>query len=166
MLFHLVQFSKAKNILELGTSMGLGTAYLSKSDGRNKVITIEGCKNISEQAQKNLDSIKAKNIDFIVGDFSEKLDEAIKKLNFKIDFAYLDGNHQYKPTLEYFKKIESSLHNNSVIVLDDIHWSVEMEKAWEEIKQQKNVSVSIDLYRMGVLFFHKEQEKQDFILRY
>lgn len=166
MLFKLLLFSEAEHILELGTSMGIGTAYLASANTNAKVVTIEGCPNISAKANEHLKSLGIHNTQQLTGDFSDKLPEAIKLLNEKIDFAYLDGNHQYQPSIDYFELLAPYLHENSVVVLDDIHWSEGMEKAWLELKNKSNVSVSIDLFRMGVLFFHQHQKKEDFILRF
>ena len=109
-----------------------------------------------------------KNIESIVGNFDIVLTSNLQHLtsNFKLDFVFFDGNHKKIPTLNYFKQCLEYAHNTSVFIFDDIHWSDEMEEAWGEIKSNQKVSVTIDLFFMGLVFFRKEQEKEDFVVRY
>ena len=101
----------------------------------------------------------------MVGNFDQTLSLALKKLN-NIDCVFFDGNHKKEPTLKYFHESLSYINTNSFFIFDDIHWSKEMEKAWGEIKTHKQVTLSIDLFQIGIVFFRDMQEKQDFVLRY
>jgi predicted O-methyltransferase YrrM len=84
-----------------------------------------------------------------------------------IDMAFVDGNHRYEPTVRYFKELLPAMHEYSILIFDDIHWSKEMEQAWEEIKQDESVTLSIDLFFIGLIFFRKEQKiKQHFVIRF
>jgi len=81
------------------------------------------------------------------------------------DLIYFDGNHQKEASLHYFEKLLPLAHNDSVFIFDDIHWSREMEEAWEQIKAHPRVRVSIDTFYWGLVFFRKEQEKEHFSIR-
>ena len=81
------------------------------------------------------------------------------------DLIYFDGNHQKEATLHYFEKLLPMAHNDSVFIFDDIHWSREMEEAWDQIKAHPQVRVSIDTFYWGLVFFRKEQEKEHFTIR-
>ncbi len=165
LLFRLTHHLRAKTILELGTCLGISTLYLARTDSRAKVITIEGAKNLSSIAQKNFEKSLVKNIIAHTGEFDVVLPKVLRE-NPSIDVVYLDGNHRYEPTMKYFNMILPNLHNESMIVFDDIHWSPEMEKAWKEISENQSVTLSLDLFRFGIVFFKKELKKEHFILQF
>lgn len=166
LLYRIAKFYNARSVLELGTSLGITTLYLSKAINDGMITTIEGSENIVEVAKQNFARSHAQNIRVISGEFSQKLPEVLGNMN-SIDLAFIDGNHRYQPTLNYFRAISAKTHDGSIIILDDIHWSGEMEKAWEEIKREEISRCTIDLFYMGIVFFRSEfREKQDFVVRF
>jgi predicted O-methyltransferase YrrM len=164
LLFRLVNEFQPANILELGTSLGITTMYLASSFNNARVITIEGCPNTAAVAKKNFLNARIGNIEQIVGGFDEMLPEALKKIH-ALDFVYFDGNHTEKATLEYFHLCLEKHHEHSIFVFDDIHWSEEMSRAWKAIQQHPFVTLSVDLFSVGIVFFRKQAPKQHFILR-
>lgn len=165
LLFRLVNYFQPKNVLELGTSLGITTAYLGTANGNTQVISIEGCPETAAIAKKNWDLLGCRNITLRSGNFDEQLPEALESLP-ALDFVFFDGNHRKQDTLDYFNKCLEKSHEKSVFVLDDIYWSEEMKEAWEEIKANERVSVTIDLFFMGIVFFRKGQVKEHFVIRY
>ncbi len=165
LLFRLVNRFSSENILEIGTSLGITTLYLSMPNTKNKIITLEGSPEIAAIAKKNFEFIQRKNIELICGEFEESLPKALLKFN-KLDLVYFDGNHKRNPTLSYFDKCLDLSTEDSIFVFDDIYWSREMKNAWKEIKKNSNVTLSIDLFQFGIVFFKKGLEKQHFTLRY
>ncbi|MGB7842161.1 MAG: class I SAM-dependent methyltransferase [Salinimicrobium sp.] len=165
----LVPYLGIKNALELGTSVGAGTAAISA--GNNvQITTIEGCPKTAEIAEQLFDKFGCSNVTLKKGEFDEVLEEMLSgnsssKEPPKFDLIYFDGNHQKEATVKYFQKLLPTIHNNSVWIFDDIHWSKEMEAAWNEIKAQPEVRVTIDTFFWGFVFFRKEQEKEDFVIR-
>lgn len=160
LLYLLIQEFKCSNVIELGTSIGVGTSYLGLNTS-TQVFTIEGCPNVSSFAQSKL--IEYSNLNFFVGEFSSQLN-AVLKLSGKPDLVYIDGNHTYKGTLDYFKFFVKNAKPNTILVFDDIHWSRGMEKAWAEIIQSNEVRLSIDLFRMGIVFLDKTMDKNHMVL--
>ncbi len=166
LLFRIVNYFECKTILELGTSLGIGTHYLALANTNATVITIEGSKEIFETSQLNFKKNKIKNIEQVLGNFDLVLEEVLNK-NPSFDLIFIDGNHREEPTLNYFKKCLSKINDNTIIIFDDIHWSNGMQNAWNEIKKDKAVTLSLDLFYFGIVFFKKEfKEKQHFVLRY
>lgn len=163
LLFRLVNHFQPEIILELGTSLGITTAYLAKAQSKSKIYSFEGCPNIAAQASQNFRKLKIENINLVKGNLNQTLAPTVQKLP-NIDFVFFDGNHQYKPTLEYFEVCLQKRHINSVFIFDDIYWSPEMEKAWREICQHPAVTLSIDLFHLGLIFFRPQQPKQHFTL--
>lgn len=163
LLFRIVRYFQSKRILEIGTSLGISTSVLSLANKNGEIATIEGCKETANVAREMFDSYNLKNIDLHVGKFQELLPKIASQK--KYDLIYFDGNHTKEATLTYFKQCLPSVHNNSVFIFDDIHWSKEMEEAWEEIKQNEEVTVTIDTYQWGFVFFRKEQQKEHFTIR-
>lgn len=165
LLFRLVNYFKPNRILELGTSLGISTLYLAAPSKTSRVVTAEGCPNTAAVAAKNFEKAGMQNIVQERGEFSKSLPLALAHFD-KIDFAFFDGNHRKIPTLEYFTQCLPFHHAGSVFVFDDIYWSPEMAEAWNEIKMHPAVTISIDLYNMGLVFFHDTQPRQHFKLRF
>ena len=161
-LFRIANYFNAKNIIEIGTSFGITTMYLSLLK-EAKIITIEGDENIYKIADDNFKKLNIKNINNICANFDDVLPAIINDID-KIDMAFIDGNHTKKSTLDYFNLIKQKTHKNSVIIFDDIYWSKEMYEAWQVIKKDKNIVVSIDLFHLGLVLFKNEMPKQDFII--
>lgn len=166
LLYHLVAYFQPRNILELGTSLGITTAYLASAIKASKVITLEGADAIAQVAKQHFQRLQLNNIQLVAGHFDETLSSVLNEER-RVDFVFVDGNHAYEPTLRYFKTIMPFTHADTVMIFDDIHWSAEMEKAWDAIRNDSAVTLSIDLFFMGIVFFRSQQhEKQHFTIRY
>ena len=163
LLGRLITFLDVDRILEIGTSVGLATAACSMAKPESTIVTVEGCKNTAAIAQKYFDSFKLDNIRIVPGNFDEILPELLKEVSF--DLVFIDGNHREEATIRYFEQCLKYTHNDSVFIFDDIYWSKGMQKAWQYICRHPEVSVSIDTYRWGLVFFRKEQEKEHFKIR-
>ncbi len=153
------------NIIELGTSLGISTMYIASGAPSAIVHTIEGCQVISEIALKNFIEARYHNIKLYTGKFDEVL-YTLKQENITPGLVFIDGDHRKDSLLRYFSILSEMCTNDSVIVVDDIHSSPEMYEAWQEIKEKKNVSITIDIFRMGILFFRKGIAKFDYVVRY
>lgn len=164
MLFKIANKTNANTILELGTSLGITTSYLGKSRRNARIYTLEGCPEIAKIATKNFSTLKLNNIKLIVGNFDTTLETVLKKEPL-FDLIFIDGNHQKEPTLRYFNQLLPYTNEHTVMIFDDIHWSKEMEEAWTEIIKNEKLTVTIDVFEMGIVFFRKEQLKQHFVLR-
>ncbi len=166
LLFRMVQHYKPHTILELGTSLGITTSYLSSAMTNSQVITMEGASSIVSTAGENFKKLKLQNIEIVEGNFDDTLTEIINSSR-TLDFVFLDGNHRLHPTIQYFNTILSKINNDSIIVVDDIHWSSEMEQAWQVIKNHSSIKCSVDLFFIGIVFFRGEfHEKQHFAIRF
>ena len=166
LLFRMIQFYNKKNVLELGTSFGITTSYLALATNKPVVTTMEGSQNIANIAQQNFNALQLNNITIIKGNFEKTLSTFLAKSS-TIDFAFLDGNHRKIPTLNYFQQILTNSTDETIVVFDDIHWSKEMEVAWEEIKAHEAITLTIDLFFIGIVFLKKDfKVKQHFVVRY
>ena len=165
LLFRMVIYYQPFRVLELGTSMGITTSYLSLGNPYGKVTTMEGANEIAEVAKRNLRNLQIRNVEIIDGNFDDTLSSVVRGLS-TVDFAFIDGNHRQEPTQRYFEQLLAKTNNDSILVFDDIHWSSEMEAAWETIKKDSAVTCTIDLFFIGIVFFRKEfKEKQHFVIR-
>lgn len=161
----MVAYLQPKTILELGTSFGISTCYLSKNASNSRIITLEGNESVAQNASKRFQKLGFDNIQLIKGNFNDTLHEAILNLP-SLDFVFFDGNHRYAPTMQYFNACLAKCTEESTFVFHDIYWSEEMAKAWNEIKMHPKVMISVDLYYFGIVFFRTNQPKQDFILKF
>ena len=166
LLFKIADYYKVNTVLELGTSLGITTSYLASANHNAKVITIEGAEVIADIAHQNFISLNKNNIDLVQGDFDETLPSLLKKIT-TLDLIYIDGNHRYQPAINYFNLLLPHCHNSTIMVFNDIHGSEEMEQVWNEIRQNNVVTISIDLFGIGLVFFRKEQkQKEHFAIRF
>ena len=180
LLNKLCRYLQIKKVLELGTSVGISSAAIATYNELH-LTTLEGCPETARIAREYFKKYELNNIELKVGSFNNIL-ETIASNRFPLkskpgassvgdgqswgfDLIYFDGNHQKEATLSYFKKLLPLAHNDSVFIFDDIHWSVGMKEAWEEIIAHPQVTVSIDSFFWGLIFFRKEQEKEHFVLR-
>lgn len=163
LLITIIKYFNFQNMLEIGTSVGLGTNAMYIGNPKASISTLEGCENTANIAQESFNYFNFKNINLVIGNFQNTLPIILETTNF--DLVYFDGNHQKKPTLDYFKSCLEQAQNNSVYIFDDINWSQEMQNTWNEIKEHPKVTVTIDIFYWGIVFFRKEQQKQHFTIR-
>jgi predicted O-methyltransferase YrrM len=165
LLFRLVNYFQPEIILELGTSLGISSLYMALARKEAKLFTIEACSERLKVAKKMHAQAGLKNITHINRNFDDALFELLKELP-KLDFVFFDGNHQKDATLAYFEACKSKAHKDSIFIFDDIHWSKSMHDAWKIIKKDKAVSLTVNLFQIGIVFFKKELSKQNFDIRY
>lgn len=163
LLFRITNYFKPLTILELGSSLGLATSALALNDFA-VVTTVEGCTNTMNKLQLQLQEFYFKNIDCSNSEFSSFLKNHHPNPK-KWELIYFDGNHSKEATLEYFDLLLPTITNNTVWIFDDIHWSKEMNEAWEIIKKKTKVTVTIDTFQWGFVFFRSEQLKENFTIR-
>lgn len=159
-LFNMILNFKCKNILELGTSLGISSSYLASTGESSHVYTLEGDTTIAELAKSTHQSLGLKNIDVHTGKFIDTLPDILNKIEC-VDFAFLDGHHQEQATLDYFEMVIQKCHEQSIIIVDDIYWSEGMSRAWEKIKNRPDVTLTIDLFDIGIVFFRKQLSKEN-----
>ena len=170
MLFRLVNWlghqlregDKGLTIVELGTSLGVTTAYLAGVDTRDKVYTYEGCEAVAKIANENWKLLGMSNIECFIGAIDE---EVLQSGLERVDVAFVDANHTYEASMMYFDVLAQKVHEKSVVVMDDIHHSEEMERAWKDICADERVTSTIDLYQMGLVFFDKHYWKRNYKMR-
>jgi len=165
LIYRLAKFNQPANLLELGTCLGITTAYLSKACAQADIITIEGCPETAKRAYQNFQELELENIELQVGNFDELLPRVIEELP-QLDFVYIDGNHRKDATLNYFKWCLPKVHENSLLIFDDIYWSKGMKEAWEEIKNHPDVAVTVDLFWIGLVYFKKGQAREHFKIKF
>lgn len=162
-LSRIVEYFACKNIVELGTATGMSAAYMAVASPTSQVLTIEGCPEIAKIAGEVFQNIKTKNIEIINADFDYAIEHFANKFE-NIDLLFIDGNHDYEPTIRYFNFAKKYAKEDTIFIFDDIHWSKNMNRAWQEVKQDKQVKITIDLFNIGIVFFKDGLSKQDFML--
>lgn len=163
LLIRLINYFQPKKVLEIGTSLGLGTSAIKIGNKEVKITTLEGCPETSKIAHQLFNRNGFKTIDILTGNFKETLPKIIK--NNQFDFIYFDGNHTKTATLEYFDTCLPTINNDTVWVFDDIYWNNEMQETWAEIKKHPKVTITVDLFYLGIVFFRKEKGKEHFKIR-
>lgn len=166
LLYRIAKYYGHTRMVELGTSLGLSAAYLSKAGPDVKLITVEGAPAVAERARLHFEELKRNNITLVVGTFEKAIPGILEQMP-QTDLLFVDGNHRKEPTLDYFRQFLPHMTESGIMVFDDIHWSREMEEAWEIIRLHPAVTATIDLFFIGLVFFRTGfREKQQFRIRY
>lgn len=164
-LYRLAMYSKSVNLIELGTSLGITTSYLAVGNDQAKVISVEADESIQNIAKRNWKELSLTNIRsyrFDLNTWWFLLSSEMKQ----IDFLFVDANHRKEAMIRYYLQALPFIHENSVVVFDDIHWDEETFEAWNILRKRKEVTLSFDIYQMGILFFDKNLSKENFTLKY
>ncbi|HSN48706.1 MAG TPA: class I SAM-dependent methyltransferase [Flavobacterium sp.] len=164
LLFRIANYFQPSTILEIGTSLGLATSALAMGNPKAKITTLEGCPETANQCQIQLQKFNINNVRLVITEFQSYL-EICNLQPATCNLIYFDGNHSQKATLEYFDLLLPTISNETLWIFDDIHWSPDMEKAWKIIKTHPKVTVTIDTFQWGLVFFRKEQPKEHFVIR-
>lgn len=160
----LIDYLDYSELVELGTSLGLNTLYMSQNSN-NKVTTFEGDPSLCRLAKKDFQELKRANIEVIEGNIDLTLPKHLDSTK-QIDLIYIDANHRYEPTLQYFEMCLPKMSRNGLIIFDDIHWSKGMWKAWNEIKKCPESVLCIDIYEAGLVFLNPDLQKGDYTLKF
>lgn len=165
LLLRLAVHNESKTIIELGTNLGLSTLYLSSVNSDTQVYTIEGQKNIAQIAEHNFKALHRHNIHLIIDNIDTALPSLINSLE-TIDLLYIDANHRYNPTIQYYSTAKTKIRRGTIFVIDDPHWSPEMQQAWEHIKTDPEATITLDLFGMGIVIFNDEIPKQHYTIKF
>jgi len=166
LLYRIVRYYEPRTIVELGTSLGTTSCYLAAANPAAVVHTLEGSGTIADMARVNFQKIGLDNLQLTVGNFDETLPRVLAGLQ-TVDLAFIDGNHRRDPTLAYFSALEARSGPSSILIFDDIHWSEEMEEAWKKVQGHESVTLTIDLFFIGIVFFRSDfKVKQHFTIRF
>lgn len=160
----IIRAFQCHDVIELGTSLGINTLYLAQGND-SKVTTFEGATPIANIAEAGFEQAGATTISLVRGNIDLTLPQHLDSVK-RVDFALLDANHRHAPTLKYFEAIARKVHNRSVLVIDDIHYSPEMAQAWKDIQNHSLVYATADLFRCGLVFFDPSLNKQHVVLQY
>ncbi|MBI2107121.1 class I SAM-dependent methyltransferase [Candidatus Woesearchaeota archaeon] len=127
-IFRLLKGRDPYRVLEIGTSNGYSTCWMSLACPDAKITTIEKDTKKIKLAQENFKKLKLNNIEILEGNALEVL-QGLKE---KFDFVFIDGTKgEY---VEYLKALNKKLNKDAIIVADNIHSHnivdyVEMAKA-------------------------------------
>ena len=161
LLYRFIHHFKPKQIVELGTCLGITSAYLAKANAKGQLTTLEGAEELAKIAQINFNKLNIENVPLVAGNFDQTFQPTLNRLQ-SVDFVFFDGNHRKEPTLRYFEQALRFANEQSIFVFDDIYWSKEMTQTWKTIQKHPSVTVTIDCYAMGFVFFKTDQAKQHF----
>lgn len=160
LLYKLVRDYRPQRCLELGTCLGISTAFIASAlsqNGKGQLVTLEGSSSRSAYAEQVLSALKLSEIKFITGPFNQTLDPLLEDYQ-DVDFCYIDGHHDGDATIHYFEKISAVLSDGAIVVVDDITWSEDMNRAWNTIRKKEEVALTVDTYMMGICIIDKKGE--------
>jgi predicted O-methyltransferase YrrM len=164
LLYRLVNDLQPRNIIELGTCLGTTSLYLQNAAPKAQLFTLEGCPETAGVAKDVFREAGLNDIKQLIGNFDDTLPGVVTGLD-QLDFVFVDGNHQKDATLKYFEWCLPKVNENTLLVFDDIYWSEGMKEAWDIIKAHPQVTVTVDLFWIGLVYFKEGQVKEDFLIK-
>ncbi len=162
--YRMVRYFGYGNILELGTSLGVTTSYMSLANTAARIHTIEGAEPIATYAKDYFRRHNFPGITLFRGNFDNVLEDIVAGNYY--DMVFIDGNHKGEKVLEYFSLLTKHIHKGSVIIVDDIRWSNSMLRAWRDITASPLVTLSLDLFHTGMVFFDTRLSKENFCIKF
>jgi len=166
MLYLLTRVAEPRNVIELGTNVGISSSFigmaLKMNNQKGRLITLESSPyrlNLAKEVHRN---VGLYNITYVEGLFADTLSSALRRLG-SVDLAFVDGHHQYRPTLDYFEKILEYAAPDAMFVFDDIRWSSGMKKAWSKLRDDKRLGLIVDLYSIGICVKSQKRSSRRFI---
>ena len=165
LFYRLSVFLKARNILELGTSLGLTSSYLASPSAAARMVSLEGSEQLATIAKENFKLLGITNIEIVTGNIDSTLPEVVDGFS-QLDLVFIDANHRSEAVLKYFEQILGKIRSGSIVVVDDIYWSPDMEMAWKTIKEHPRVTSTIDLFQMGIVFFNEDLHRKNYKMRF
>lgn len=165
LLHRIITYFGYSNVIELGTSLGLNSIYMASVSPQVKITTFEGANEIASLALGHFEALNVENIQMIEGNIDDTLKNWLQS-SINIDLVYMDANHRYSPTMEYFNWLLPKMKPNGMIIIDDIHWSKEMSMAWNHLRVLPEVSLSLDVFEAGILFLDQHLTKEHYVLRF
>jgi hypothetical protein len=157
LLYRLVRYFEPESVVSFGKLSALNTSALALGHLQTKVYLEE-----SDDFLETLNSMGIVNVSLIQP--AEFDSEHFKRLN--TGFVFFSRDSFEEDTWDYLADCLSHKTSESVFVFEGIHHDRDMQDAWEEIKANEDVSVTFDLYCVGLVFFREGIEKQDFVLKY
>jgi predicted O-methyltransferase YrrM len=164
LLYRIAQAYRPARMLELGTNLGFSSLYLQMGHPDGQLTTLEGAESLATLAREN-HARMGSAAEIIHTQFDDWFESTADDPT-TFDLVFLDGNHRKEPTLAYIRELLPRMEEGGMIILDDIRWSEEMEAAWNELVEWPELNVCLDLYFLGIVFFHRPQAREHFRLRF
>lgn len=162
LLYRLSKHYQSKEILEFGTSLGVGSTYFALGSPKSNITTVEACQNTRSVALENLKDFNS--VESKLGTFVDYLTEL--PTSKKFDLIFIDGHHDGEALIHYLDQLQDHAHDETIFVLDDIRWSDSMKSAWVEIAEDSRFHLSMELFRVGIVSRRSGMEKEKFVIRY
>lgn len=165
LLYRISRWFEADSVVELGSGLGISTAYLRAGSPKTTFHSVEGGRIRALLAAQVIYRSKLEKVNIHQGDIGEELPGILMDASDRL-LAYVDGNHHYKPTLTYLELLVKHAGEEAIIIMDDIYWSKGMQKAWQEVISWPEVQVSIDLFHMGILLINSDLNKANLKIKF
>ncbi|MGB3590350.1 MAG: class I SAM-dependent methyltransferase [Nonlabens sp.] len=159
LLYRIVQHYQPRNILELGTSLGIGSHAMAMASSSTRIITVEGAAMVAAFTANHLEKNQITNVSVVHATFKDYMPTLTGR---QFDLIYIDGHHDGNALVNYFEDLLELCHNETIIIADDINWSSSMQGAWNKIQDHPMVTASINTFDWGILFLRKEQRQERF----
>lgn len=165
LLFRIVNYFKPERLIQIGTSAGIGSLYMTAPSSRLNYLLLDSDDNNAEQTIWSLRKFnpKASSVSVIAGDYLKTLPAALSKMS-AVDFLFFNSAKDKEKNMIYLDEAIKYVQSDTVFFIEGIRSNREMRQLWKNICLREDVSVTFDLYNVGVVFFNKKLHKQNYIV--
>ena len=151
-LLRLVRELRPHSCLELGAAIGISAAYQAAGlnlNGAGVLRSIERSPNFAAAARELLAGLGLEGTEVIEGEIDDVLED-VMTMAAPVDLVFLDAGKRREQLLLQVELLLPHLAPTATLVMDDVHWSREMTRAWRELRSHPRIGLSADLWRLGV----------------
>ena len=163
LLFRLANYFKSKHILQLGPTMGLSTLYLTSYATDVRCIALESVPEFAAIAEQDYQKGARNPIDLRVGSYRQLLPKALEEME-QLDFVFFNTLYEPEDNLWLFNECIKHVHDGTLFVFEGIKENRKMRQLWHDVCLHPDVTVTLDLYSLGIIVFHKKLHKKDYIV--
>ena len=163
LLFRLANYFKSKQILQLGCSVGIPTLYLTAYASEVHCIVLESVPELASVARMAFEKAACRSADLRVGAYGDLLPEALAEMPCP-DLIYFDASIGWQEQADLFEACLQRAGDDTLFVFEGIRANRRMRAFWKAACQRAEVTISVDLYSMGLLFFNKKLHKRNYIV--
>lgn len=163
LLFRLTNYFKSKHILQIGSNMGLSTLYLTSYAKGLSCIALEHIPEFAEISKQTISRKGRNKVDLRIGEYIKLLPQALNDLH-TVDLVFFNTQHETVDNQELFNECLKFVKNETLFIFEGINANNEMRSFWKNVCACPEVTVSLDLFSLGIAVFNKKLHKKNYIV--
>ncbi|MDD2435944.1 MAG: SAM-dependent methyltransferase [Massilibacteroides sp.] len=165
LLMRISNYLKPQNLLLIGSDLSFSALYSSSYASTTRCVVLEEKTEIAAFSRSVIEKHRAKNILLKEGVYQKTVSEVLEHTD-KLDFVYFGYPNDSALDIPVFECILPHLHEHSVLILRGIRKTKDRKEFWNRLCARPEVSVTIDVYELGIAFFNHKIHKKNYIVSF